>query len=405
MLIDFSTIGHYYRVMQDVERHYQQFIQDRRKDNLLRELTDIERPTSRLIKSHNQEYINFSSNDYLGLSKHPELIENAQKWAQEYGVGCGASRLVTGNIDIFSKLENDIAQFKNKEAAIVMASGFQANASVLPALFDKDALNGEPLVFTDKLNHASMHLGCAAAKIKQIRYRHNDMAHLEELLVNNKDSNQQKFILTESVFSMDGDIAPLDEIDILAKKHNCFTIVDEAHSTGVMGKQGQGIALKADLVIGTFSKAFGSFGAYVACSKILKEYLTNKCSGLIYATALPPTVLGSIDAALKLIPAMNNERAHTMALAELFRNYCAQCGFDTGNSKTNIVPIIIGDSNEALQLSKHLKKNNIWTSAIRPPTVPKDSARLRFTFTAAHTHEDLNVLIKALNTNLERKAA
>jgi len=272
-------------------------------------------------------------------------------------------------------------------------------------MFDKNYLGEEPLVFSDKLNHASMHVGCAAAGIKQIRYRHNDMAHLEELLEKHKNSDAPKFILTESVFSMDGDVAPLSKIYALAQKYSCFTIVDEAHATGVLGKNGQGLATQADLVIGTFSKAFGTFGAYVACSKILKEYLINKCSGLIYATALPPTVLGSIDAAIDLIPTMDKERATLQNTAQNFRNEISVLGFDYGDSQTQIVPLMIGDTAEALQLSQTLKENNIWATAIRPPTVPANTARLRFAFSALHSENDLDHLINVLKKAQRQKAA
>lgn len=231
------------------------------------------------------------------------------------------------------------------------------------------------------------------------------MKHLEELLENYKNSDQPKFILTESVFSMDGDIAPLAEIYALAKTYNCFTIIDEAHATGILGDHGQGLAQGADLIIGTFSKAFGSFGAYVACTKTLKEYLINKCSGLIYATALPPPILGSINAALDLIPSMNAERAQAQNLANNFRTDMQALGFDTGSSATHIVPIIIGSSESALALSDYLKENNIWATAIRPPTVPQNSARVRFTFTAAHTQNDLNHLIDTLKTTEIKKVA
>ena len=297
--------------MQDIEAYYKEFIEGQAERRLRRELTDIQFRDGRMLSVGGQDYINFSSNDYLGLSRHPLLVERAQEWTQKYGAGCGASRLVTGNLEIFSTLEEKLAKFKGREAAIIMASGFQANASVLPALFDKKILGADPLVFADKLNHASMHLGCAAANVKQIRYRHNDMAHLEELLEHHAQDSRPKFILSESVFSMDGDTAPLDNIHTLAKKYNAFTIIDEAHSTGIMGDHGQGIAHQADVVIGTFSKAFGAFGAYIACSQNIKDYLVNKCAGLIYATALPPQVLGAIDAALEVIPDMNEERARS----------------------------------------------------------------------------------------------
>jgi len=332
------------------------------------------------------------------------LIERAQEWAEKYGAGSAASRLVTGNLDIFKQLEDKVAQFKGKEAALIMVSGFQANASVLPALFDKKVLGTSPLVFSDKLNHASMHLGCAAAGVSQIRYRHNDMTHLEDLLKKHKDSDAPQFILTESVFSMDGDIAPLDEINSLAKKYNCFVIVDEAHATGVLGSWGQGLAKKADLVIGTFSKAFGAFGAYIACSQTMKEYLVNKCSGLIYATALPPSVLGSIDAAIDLVPKMNDARMHLQNMAKKFRQEMNDIGFDCQKSETQIVPVIIGDPQNALSLSSSLKQNGLWVNAIRPPTVPSQSSRLRFAFSSLHTENHLEELVDVMKSFSLKKA-
>ncbi len=359
-------------------------------------MVDVARHNNFEMIVDNRNYINFSSNDYLGLSQHPMLIERAQEWAAQYGAGAGASRLVTGNLDVFTAIEEKISKFKGKESALIMVSGYQANVSVLPALFDKNVMGESPLVFSDKLNHASMHAGCAAAGVSQIRYRHNDMAHLKELLDKYQGTHAPKFILTESVFSMDGDLAPLDEIDALAKKHGCFVIVDEAHATGVLGQHGKGLASKADLIIGTFSKAFGAFGAYVACSKGIKEYLVNKCNGLIYATALPPSVLGAIDAAVDLIPTMDKEREHLQNIAHSFRHEMMALGFDHGNSETQIVPLIIGDSNEALALSDQLKSQGFWATAIRPPTVPNNTARIRFAFSAVHSQENMEKLISAL---------
>ena len=391
--------------MHKIETLYEEFLQKRQNQGLKRDLVDITRPNQREICVNGQNYLNFSSNDYLGLSQHPDLIERARDWAKEYGAGSAASRLITGNLDIFTKIEEKIAIFKGREAALIMVSGFQANASILPALFDKEALGQTPLVFSDKLNHASMHLGCKAAGVSQIRYRHNDMEHLKELLEKHGNNQQPKFILTESVFSMDGDIAPLNEINALAKQHNCFVIVDEAHATGVLGKNGKGLADKADLVIGTFSKAFGTFGAYISCSKNIKEYLINKCGGIIYATALPPSVLGSIGAALNLIPNMNNERAHLQNIVQNFRNELSDLGYKCGESKTQIVPLMIGDTNEAISLSDKLKSQGIWATAIRPPTVPNNTARLRFAFSALHTQEDIEQLINILKSTRKKKVA
>lgn len=391
--------------MDKIESLYGNFLENRGKQSLKRGLVDVVRSSEREIRVDGADYINFSSNDYLGLSQHPALIERAREWAEKYGAGSGASRLVTGNLDIFTKLEGKVAAFKNKEAALIMVSGFQANASVLPALFDKTVLGREPLVFSDKLNHASMHVGCHAASVQQIRFKHNDMAHLKSLLEKYSDSDAPKFILCESVYSMDGDIAPLDEIYKLAHEYDCFTIVDEAHATGVLGEKGQGLATKADLVIGTFSKAFGAFGAYITCSQTIKDYLVNKCSGLIYATALPPATLGSVDAALDLVPDMNDERSYLQKISNHFRDEMRNSGFDCGDSATQIVPVIIGDADETLQLSETLKNNSMWTTAIRPPTVPPNSARLRFAFSAAHAKEDIEKLLQFFKNSKVKRAA
>ena len=391
--------------MNKTESLYADFIHERKNNALKRDLIDVTTPKSGRVMVEGRTYLNFSSNDYLGLSQHPALIKRAQEWTAQYGAGSGASRLVTGNVEIFTALEKKIATFKNKEAALIMVSGFQANASVLPALFDKNTLGETPLVFSDKLNHASMHLGCNAAAISQIRYRHNDMKNLEELLEKNKESDAPKFILTESVFSMDGDVAPMKELAALSQKYDCFLIVDEAHATGVLGTHGSGLAQDADLVIGTFSKAFGAFGAYIACSKTLKKYLVNKCSGLIYATALPPSVLGAIDAAIDLVPSMDLERARLQNMAQNFRNEMSELGFKCGDSTTQIVPIMIGDSDKALAMSLDLKSKNIWATAIRPPTVPNNTARIRFAFSAAHTENDLDILIETLKNNSLQQAA
>ncbi len=382
--------------MSKIESLYRDFLQNQESQSLKRELIPAFHPSSREIIVADKTYLNFSSNDYLGLSKHPLSVKRANEYAEKYGAGAGASRLVTGNLDLFKTIEDKIAHFKKKEAALVMVSGFQTNASVLPAVFDKKILRQDALVFSDKLNHASMHVGCNAAGVSQIRYRHNDMAHLAELLEKHKNDNAPKFILTESVFSMDGDIAPLDKIYELAKAYDCFTIIDEAHATGVLGENGSGLAHGADLVIGTFSKAFGAFGAYVACSKILKNYLVNKCSGLIYATALPPATLGSINAALDLVPAMDKERAYLQNMAQTVRNEIQNLHFDCGESMTQIVPLIIRSAKNTILVSDMLKENKIWASAIRPPTVPANGARIRFAFSAAHTQNDVDHLIENL---------
>lgn len=378
------------------ETRYSRWLESRTAEGLRRSLTPVSRDGADTIAVGWRDYVNFSSNDYLGLSMHPALIERAREWAGRYGAGSAASRLVTGNLEPFERIEAKLAALKGSEAALVMASGFQANAAVLQALFERSVLGDDPLVFADRLNHASMHFGCQAAGVRQHRYRHCDVGHLETLLSKHADAAAPKFILTESVFSMDGDIAPMADIAALARTHDAFLVCDDAHATGVLGEGGKGLSAGADLVIGTFSKALGSFGAYAACSSILHDYLVNRCTGLIYSTALPPAVLGSMDAALDLLPELEAERDHVAALAGRFRAEAAELGYDTGPSATQIVPLIIGDAREALALSARLADAGFWATAIRPPTVPPGTARLRFAFSAAHTQAQLDALLTVL---------
>jgi 8-amino-7-oxononanoate synthase len=277
-----------------------------------------------------------------------------------------------------------------------MASGFQTNAAVLQAVLDKQVLGAEPLVFSDRLNHASMHFGCQAAGVRQHRYRHCDMGHLATLLAGHGKDTAPKFILTESVFSMDGDVAPLAKIAELARTHGATLICDDAHATGVLGEGGKGLSEGSDIVIGTFSKAMGSYGAYVACSKTMRDYLVNRCAGLIYSTALPPQVLGAIDASLDILPRLDAERAHVAGLAAHFRDGARALGLDTGASATQIVPVIVGESDAALALSARLKGSAYWATAIRPPTVPEGTARLRLAFSAAHTSRQVDDLLETL---------
>ena len=380
------------------ESRYQAFLDARAHEGLERSLTAVAAPEAREIRVDGRPYINFSSNDYLGLRFHAALIGRAMDWAEAYGVGAGASRLVTGNLDLFAPIEAKVARLKHKPAALVMASGFQTNAAVIQALLDRTVLGAEPLVFADRLNHASMHFGCQAAGVRQIRYRHGDASHLGELLSQYQGDSRPRFILTESVFSMDGDVAPLADIAALARAHEACLIVDDAHATGILGEGGAGLSAEADIVIGTFSKALGSFGGFVASTETVRDYLVNRCAGLIYSTALPPPVLGAIDAALDVVPGMNVERAGVASLAERFRAGAEGAGLDTGASTTQIVPVILGSAETALAISLRLRQAGLWVTSIRPPTVPAGTARLRLAFTAAHHESDIDRLLDVLST-------
>jgi 8-amino-7-oxononanoate synthase len=343
--------------------------------------------------------IDASSNDYLGLAQHPLLIERAQLWASRDGVGSGASRLVTGTSDAHLALEARIAAFKGCEAALLFPSGWQANAAVLAAL-----LRAAPntLLFTDRLVHASLHAG--AAGHRQIRFRHNDFDHLEALLDARRDEAGPRLIVTESVFSMDGDRADLPRLVALAQRHDAFVYVDEAHATGVLGPAGRGLTAETpvDLAMGTFSKAFGCFGAYVAGSRLLIDYLVNACGGFIFATAPPPAMLGAIDAALHLVPTMDAERARLGAHGVQLRAALGAAGIDTGASSTQIVPAMVGDAEAALALAAAVEADGVLAVAIRPPTVPPGTSRLRLALRATHSEADIATIAAAVIARMPR---
>jgi len=348
--------------------------------------------------------LDFSSNDYLGLARHPLLVERAGQWAAEHGAGSGASRLVTGTSAAHLALEARIATFKHCEAALIFASGWQANAAVIPALLTAmpNAPQG-PAVFTDRLIHASMHAGLAMAGTRQHRFRHNDLDHLETLLAEKGVGASARLILTESVFSMDGDRVDITRLAQIAERHDAALFVDEAHATGVLGPEGRGLSAlvpgQVDLIMGTFSKALGGFGAYVAGSQVLIDYLVNAASGFVFTTAPPPAVLGAIDAALDLVPAMDAERAHLAALGDRLRLGLARLGLDHGASSTQIIPAMIGAEDEAMALSARLEEAGFLASAIRPPTVPPGTSRLRLALRAGHSPADIDALLTAIEAH------
>lgn len=352
------------------------------------------------IERAGRTMLDFSSNDYLGLARHPLLVERSAQWAARDGSGSGASRLVTGTSAAHLALEARIAEFKHCEAALVFASGWQANAAVIPALLA--AIPGIA-VFTDRLIHASMHAGIAMAGVRQHRFRHNDLDHLEALLAEKGADAPARLILTESVFSMDGDRADMIRLAEIAEQHDAALFVDEAHATGVLGPEGRGLSAlvpgKVDLVMGTFSKALGGFGAYVAGSRVLIDYLTNTASGFIFTTAPPPAVLGAVDAALDLLPGMDAERAHLAALGDRLRGGLTRLGLDHGASSTQIVPAVIGPEDEAMALSARLETAGFLASAIRPPTVPPGTSRLRLALRAGHSEADIDDLLAAIEAN------
>ncbi len=343
--------------------------------------------------------IDFSSNDYLGLALHPQVTARAADYAARLGAGSAASRLVSGTLPEHLAVEHRLAAFKGCESSLLFASGYQANVSVLPALI---ALMAGPVkVFADRLNHASLHAGLTQAGVRQIRFRHNDLDHLERLLTLADHQAPSRLIVTESVFSMDGDRADLHALAALAEKHGTILYVDEAHATGVLGPRGAGLAaaLPKDspvIVMGTLGKALGGFGAYVAGPQVLIDALIQTCGGFIYTTAPPPAVLGALDAALDVVPAMDAERARLLTAAERVRAAAAARGLETFGSSTQIVPIGLPSEDAALAAMARLEAGGILAIAIRPPTVPEGSSRLRLSLSAAHDDAAIDKLIAAI---------
>jgi len=343
----------------------------------------------RLLRVHDADpaLIDVASNDYLGLARHRDVIERACAWTRRHGAGSRASRLVTGTSGAMLDLEARLARFKGTAAALVFASGYQLNSAVLPALLE---LGDGPLVFTDRLNHASIHAGLGAGLRgrRQIRFRHNDLAHLEDLLDRHPGSRDTpRWIVTESVFSMDGDRADVPALAALARRHGACLYLDEAHATGVLGPQGKGLAATAPggttVVMGTLGKALGGAGAYVAGSRALIDWLVNRCAGFIYSTAPAPAAFGALDAALELVPGMDAERARLADMGAALRAVLRTKGIDTLASTTQIVPAVLGDASRTLAAAEKLRAAGILVGAIRPPAVPAGTARLRFSLSAA----------------------
>jgi len=375
---------------------YQQYCAGLQSSDKFRQLQEDSTQTARVL--------DFSTNDYLNLSRSKELLDAATIAGSTYGVGATGSRLLSGNREIFETLETQIAKDKNTEAALIFNAGFQANISVLSCLLDSKVLGKKPLVFFDKLNHSSLYNAVFLSGAELIRYSHNNLLHLSELLKKYADTSIPKFIVTETVFGMDGDIADLQEIIALAQSYNAFLYLDEAHATGVLGHKGYGISTDFNLqpinhlIMGTFSKALGCSGAYIACSNIIKGYLVNKSSGFIYSTALSPMVIGAANKAWDMVKHLDDERHALMTKASRLRTTLKTIGFDTGNSETHIIPIIIGTASNTMKTQQQLSKDSIIVSAIRPPTVQPGKSCLRIALTSGHSDEDIDQLIFALKS-------
>lgn len=341
------------------------------------------------VRVAGQVLLNLSANDYLGLARDPRLVAAAQEAAARWGVGAGASRLVVGHLALHEAVEAQLAVFKGTQAAVIFSTGYMANLGVISAL-----MGPGDVIFSDKLNHASIMDGIRLSGATLKRFPHRDLNRLEKLL---QEASQAKrrLIVTDSVFSVDGDLAPLGDLVNLKERYGAWLMIDEAHATGVLGARGAGLAealgltARVDIHMGTFSKALGSLGGYVAGGRRLIDYLHNRARSFIYTTALPPPVLGAIGKALEIVPREPERRLYLLQEAEKFRRALKIAGLDTLGSETQIVPVLAGDNARTLEFAARLREQCLMAVALRPPTVPPSKARVRFSLSAAHCVEDL----------------
>lgn len=364
--------------------------------HLRRQLRVAESPSNTTITIDGRKLISMASNNYLGLANHPAVKQAAIEAINQWGVGAGAARLVSGNMEPHQKLEEDLAKFKEVEAALTFGTGYTANLGLIPAIIDQDGL-----ILADRYCHASLIEGCRLAKAKLRVFHHNDVEHLEKLLIKRRNICPT-LVVTEGVFSMDGDLAPLPDLLNLCQNYDATLLLDDAHGTGVMGENGRGTVEHfglnpKDLIqMGTLSKAIGTSGGYVAGTTSLKEYLINTSKAFIYTTAQPPAIAAAASAAIQIL---QNEPERRQRLWDN-RNYLfselKDLEFQLTNTQSPIIPIILESPNAALKLSEALYEADIYIPAIRPPTVSKDSSRLRLTISSEHTKDQLQEVANKL---------
>jgi glycine C-acetyltransferase/8-amino-7-oxononanoate synthase len=359
-----------------------------RERGLYRKLRMVSGPQGPRVLLDGDPVLLLCSNNYLGLADHPRVREAAADAAMRWGVGAGASRLVSGNMTVHRRLEEHLAEFKQSQACVLFGSGYLANTGVIAAL----ARPGD-VVFSDELNHASIVDGCRLARAETFVYDHCDPDHLEWGL--RQAEGRGALIVTDGVFSMDGDLAPLEEIVELAQRYDTRVMVDEAHSTGTVGPGGRGAVIDAglddevDVIVGTLGKSLGSYGAYVCCEKPMAKYLINTARTLIFSTALPPPAVAGAMAALEILREQPGRVDKLQRGAEAMRDALAAEGLDTGLSETHILPVVVGDPRAAMDACERALGHGVFCQAIRPPTVPEGSSRLRIAVMASHTASEL----------------
>ena len=374
----------------------QRELDERAALGLLRQRQVLQGPQSPHIVIGGKPYLAFCSNDYLGLANHPQLVAALQQGAAQHGVGAGAAHLVSGHSIAHHQLEQALAAFTGKPAALLFSTGYMANLGTVQALVGKG-----DTVFADKLNHASLNDAMLLSRATIKRYRHNDMAQLTQLL--EQAESGRKLVITDAVFSMDGDLAPLPKLLALCERHDAWLLADDAHGFGVLGEQGRGslshygIDSPRIIYMATLGKAAGVFGAFVAAEQVVIDTLVNHARSYVYTTATPPALSSALLESLKLIGQGDALREHLRGLVAQLRNGLSDFRWPLMPSDTAIQPLLIGDNHVALALSKGLRERGIWVAAIRPPTVPQGTARLRITLSAAHSADDVARLVEALH--------
>lgn len=366
------------------------------KQGLLRDLQALPETGGQIV-IEGKKVLNFSSNDYLGLANDCRLKEAAIEAVKRFGCGATASRLLAGDLTLHEELETDLTRMMGMEAALVFGSGFLANLGVLSAL----AGPGDH-VFSDRLNHASLIDGIRLSRAYCDRYRHKDMAHLEELLKKSANTAGKRIIVSESVFSMDGDIAPVQELSRLSRQYRALLIIDEAHAIGVFGCHGGGVSqipgrdVQPDVIIGTLSKALGGYGGFVACSASIRRLLINKARTFLYSTGLPPACLGSARAAVRIVTSEPELGKTLLEKAQRFHSLLTQHGLKMPAFESQILPIIVGGNEEVMRFSESLSQKRLLVKGVRPPTVPPGTARVRLSLTLSMTDSALEKAANAI---------
>ena len=368
-----------------------------KQDNRYRQREIVTSAQGANVQIGGKSYLNFSSNDYLGLANDPAIVESFIKSAKHYGVGSGAAHLITGHCSVHHDLEQALAEHTGRSSALLFSTGYMANIGVITALCGRD-----DLVIEDRLNHASLIDGGLYSNANFKRYAHADMPALENIL--QKEKAKQRLIVTDGIFSMDGDITPLKDIMSLSKQYSADVLVDDAHGLGVLGKQGGGVCESLGLnendqpiLMATLGKAFGVFGAFVAGSHELIEWLIQQARTYVYTTAIPPSIAAASLASLKIIQTQPERREHLNELIYQFRKGAEDLGLQLMSSQTPIQPIIVGEESRALLWSEELRNQGLLVKAIRPPTVPKGTSRLRITLSAAHSKQNVQQLLLSLS--------